>query len=116
MRFFTSEWWAGKGGPGTADAYRQHFEAIRHQLPADLVHLHEGYSLHDGHVRLVAASAGTPTLRIVVDTWDDDNCYRRLALEYGGVTGWRAESTGQADLADPGTWRDLGYHEVDVAG
>ena len=116
MRFFTSEWWDGDGDPETATAYRRHFASIQDRLPADLVRLHERYTLHDGHVRSVGMSVETGKLTLVVDTWDDANCYRRFGLIYDAVTAWRVESDGDADIADPKTWDDLGYHEVDVAG
>ena len=114
MRFFTSEWWSGEGDPGAAAAYRRHFESIKQRLPDDLVLVHDRYPLHDGHVRSATASDGAKELRLVVDTWDYDNCYRRLALEYERVTAWHVDCDGEADVAEPQTWGDLGYQEVDA--
>src|SRR5947208_3540450 len=58
MQFFTSEWW-GRGDMEACTAYRQRFESIRHELPRDLVRLHERYALHDGHLRSIALSDRT---------------------------------------------------------
>ena len=114
MRFFTSDWW-GEGDTGeTAAAYRRHFESIKRQLPEDLVLAHERYPLHDGRVRSATVSDGIKKLRLVVDTWDWDNCYRRLALEYERVTAWHVDGDGEANVGDPPTWGHLGYQEVDV--
>ena len=85
MRFFTSDWW-GTGDTEKVAAYRQYFESVKQRLPEDLVLAHDRYPLHDGRVRSATASDATKKLRVVVDTWDWDNCYRRLALEYEQVT------------------------------
>jgi len=115
MRFFTREWWSGDGNPKVVTAYRRHFSSIRHRLPAELVALHERYSLHDGHVRSFSASDAHRKLRVVIDTWDNANVYRCLALEYGRVTSLHLSGADKSDIADPPSWGDLGYHEVDIA-
>jgi hypothetical protein len=113
MRFFTSEWWSGDGGSEVVKAYRTHFEAIRDALPPELVRLHERYTLHDGRVRSFGVADGMHGLSIVVDTYDNSNAYRRFRLTYSGVRKFEIMSTGSRDVADPGRWGDLGYHEVD---
>ena len=116
MQFFTKEWWAGAGDSETVQAYRKHYMSIRDRLPPDLVRVHDVYSLHDGRVRSIRVADRAGPLRIVIDTWDDDNVYRRLNLQYAGVSIFRAESTDGADLADPWTWGTFGYQELDAAG
>ena len=114
MRFFTLEWWGGfqtgNAGDPSAD-YGRLLNAIRGQLPPDLLALQETISLHDSRIREFVMLPAAASLRLTLDSYAGDE---KFTLTYTGVE--RLEST-----ADPGTglngphgYGDLGYDEADV--
>ncbi len=114
MRHFTMAWWCGiqtgDGGDPAAD-YARHLEAIRCQLPPDLVAAHESLPLHDARLREMTVLKADGTARLVLDSHAGDE---RFTLTYSVVERVQSAADPQAGLGGPGGYGDLGYDELDI--
>ena len=88
------------------DAFRQHLDSIRDQLPPDLLVLQDSVTLHDANLHLLVhdASAGTLTLTLHGD--DGSGGLRVFTLAYGGVVSHRFFSDPEVGLPGPNGFGD----------
>ncbi len=120
MKFFTIDWWMGAQDDSEQsdpiEAYWRYIDSIRDRLLPTLVRVQSELSLHDAQLTDLAIDFGAGTLYIVLDSDDGNTRYRRITLNYSGVSAF--ESTANRDKWLPGPWGygDLGYDEVDLFG
>jgi hypothetical protein len=114
VRFFTLDWWRGTqtGDVGDPSAeYARRLDAIRDQLPVDLLAVQESNPLHDARLRQWVILPAAASAQLVLDSYSGDE---RFTLSYTGVERIKSTPDPSAGLAGPYGYEDLGYDEVDA--
>jgi len=117
MKFYTIHWWCGiQSGDASdpMDAFRDHLDSIRDQLPSDLLVLQDSVSLHDARLHLFSHDASTKTLTLTLHGGDGSGGLRVFTLLYRNVISHRFSSDPDVGLPGPNGFGDLGYDEPDV--
>lgn len=122
MKFFTTEWWAGRtlGNPWQAFTdYTNHLASLADRLPPGVLEFRSPVAGHDCRLHTLTIDKGTLTLCLIGP--DDPSSNRdRYAHEwlwqfsYAGLHSLRWVAG--PDMAPPycETLDDLGYHEFDL--
>ncbi len=111
MRYFTMGWGSGDERDDPSAAYAAHLDAIRDQLPPDLLATQESVSLHDTRLRELRLIVAERSLSVALDSHSGRE---RFTLIYGGVERFESSADPKVGLNGPAGYRDLGYCEVDV--
>lgn len=89
MKFFPRDWPDGSSGASHEAAYAAYMDRIREvasELPADLLALANGYSLHDGLIQGACLDRKQLHLTIQLICGDLVRGYSRAELQYTGLT------------------------------
>jgi len=112
------DWWTGIQKLDIKDSsyeYQVHLDAIRENIPKDLLMMQEAMPLHDARLREMDYTVTSKALNIRLDGDDGKGGLRQYYLRYSNVVSFYTSANPGKGLPGPHGYGDWGYDEVDVA-